>query len=223
MSIIIYKIYDDLDCYVGSTRSDLDTRMLSHKCPSNPCKSKIILKRNNYKFEIIEEVNEDNRYDRELFYINQMSTLKQQKPPLKLEDRKQNKLDMDKKYRLEHLDKDRNRGISNIVCECGITYSSKHQARHMNTKKHKMKTDPEVIEQQRLLQKEIQERNKEYKHKWYLENKEKATEKGKIYREENKEKLNEKFTCECGGRYTKQHLALHNKTQKHLKFMNNQE
>jgi len=57
-----------------------------------------------------------------------MSTLKQQKPPLKLEDRKQNKLDMDKKYRLEHLDKDRNRGISNIVCECGITYSSKHKA-----------------------------------------------------------------------------------------------
>ena len=135
-----------MDCYVGSTRCDLNTRMLSHKCPSNPCKSKIILKRNDYKFEIIEEVNEDNRYDRELFYINQLSTLKQQKSPLKLEDRRQNKLDMDKKYWLEHLDEDRKRGISNIVCECGMTYSSKHKARHMRTKKHKMKTDPQVAE-----------------------------------------------------------------------------
>jgi hypothetical protein len=93
----------------------------------------------------------------------------------------------------------------------------------MNTKKHKMKTDPEVIEQERLLQKEIQERRRKYKHNWYLENKEKANEKGKTYREENKDKLNEKNICECRGRYTKQHLALHNKTQKHLKFMNNQE
>jgi len=114
MPIIIFKIYDDLDCYVGRTRSDLDIRMLSHKCPSNPCKSNIILERNDDNFEIIEEVNEDNRYARKLIYINQFSTLKQQKPPLKIEDRRQNKLDMDKKYRLEHLDKDRKRGISNI-------------------------------------------------------------------------------------------------------------
>ena len=223
MPIIIYKIYDDLDCYVGSTRSDLNTRLSAHKCPSNLCKSKIILERNNYKFEIIEEVNEDDRYDLELFYINQLSTLKQRKPPLKLEDRRQNKLEWDRNHRLEHLDEDRNRGISNIVCECGMTCSSKHKARHMNTKKNKMKTDPEVIEQERLLQKEIQERRRKYKHNWYLENKEKANEKGKTYREENKDKRNEKNICECGGRYTKQHLALHNKTQKHLKFMNNQE
>ena len=93
-----------MDFYVGSTRSDLNTRMLSHKCPSNSCKSKIILKRNHYKFEIIEEVNEDNRYDIELFYINQMSTLKQRKPPLKIEDRRQNKLELDKKYWLAHLE-----------------------------------------------------------------------------------------------------------------------
>ena len=148
--------------------------------------------------------------------------MKQRNPPLNLEDRRPNNLEWDRNHRLERLDEDRKRGISNIVCECGMTYSSKHKARHMKTKKHKMKTDPEVIEQQRFLQKEIQERRREYKHNWYLENKEKANEKVKTYREENRVKLNEKITCECGGRYTKQHLALHNITQEHLKFMNNQ-
>jgi len=73
----------------------------------------------------------------------------------------------------------------------------------MNTKKHKVNTDPEVIEQQRNYKKKgIQERNKEYIHNWYLENKEKTNEKRKAYRDENKDKINEKFTCECGSRYT---------------------
>ena len=159
MSIIIYKIYDDLDCYVGSTSQNLSSRSNEHKTPCNNCLSKIIIKRNNYKIEIIEEVKEEDRYDRELFYIKELSTLKQKKPPLKLESRRQNKLEMGKIY---------------------------------NTK-------------------------------YYEQNKEEEKKRKLNRYHENKEKLNEKFTCECGGRYTKQHLALHNKTQKHLKFMNNQD
>jgi len=159
MSIIIYKIYDDLDCYVGSTSQNLSNRLNEHKTPCNNCLSKIIIARNNYKIKIIEEVNEDDRYDRELYYIKELSTLKQKKPPLKLESRRQNKLEMGKIY---------------------------------NTK-------------------------------YYEQNKEEEKKRKLNHYHENKEKLNEKFTCECGGRYTKQHLALHNKTQKHLKFMNNEE
>ena len=159
MPINIYKIYDDLDCYVGSTSQKLSSRLNEDKTPCNNCLSKIIIEKNNYKIEIVEEVNEDNRYDRELFYIKELSSLKQKKPPLKLESRRQNKLEMGKIY---------------------------------NTKYHELN----------------REEDKQRKLKHY---------------HDNKDKLIEKFTCECGGRYTKQHLALHNKTQKHLKFMNNQE
>jgi len=37
----------------------------------------------------------------------------------------------------------------------------------------------------------------------------------------NKEKLNEKFTCECGGKYARQAKSTHFKTKKHLKFFSN--
>ena len=37
MPIIIYKIYDDLDCYVGSTSQNLKRRLNEHKTPCNNC------------------------------------------------------------------------------------------------------------------------------------------------------------------------------------------
>jgi len=47
----------------------------------------------------------------------------------------------------------------------------------------------------------------------------------KEYRIKNKEILNEsqkeKFTCECGGKFTKCHKIQHIKTKKHIKFLNN--
>lgn len=40
----------------------------------------------------------------------------------------------------------------------------------------------------------------------------------KEYREENSESIKEKFTCECGGKYTWQHKARHMNSEKHKKF-----
>jgi hypothetical protein len=51
-----------------------------------------------------------------------------------------------------------------------------------------------------------QEYKKEYQKEWY---------------EKNREKLKEKVDCECGGKYTKQHLSRHIKTIKHQNFINN--
>ena len=49
---------------------------------------------------------------------------------------------------------------------------------------------------------------------YYIENKEKKID----YYNKNKDKLNEKINCECGGKYTFKHQLQHLKTKKHLKF-----
>ena len=65
----------------------------------------------------------------------------------------------------------------------------------------------------------IAEQMKEYRQ----DNKEKIAEQQKEYRQDNKEKIaeqkNEKFVCECGGKFTKAHAARHKKSKKHLKWI----
>ena len=60
---------------------------------------------------------------------------------------------------------------------------------------------------------------KDYTADWRSKNKERKKENDKIYREEHAEEIkakkNEKFTCECGGKYTNSHKQEHLKTTKH--------
>lgn len=48
------------------------------------------------------------------------------------------------------------------------------------------------------------------------------SEKCKKYHQANKEKIykrkNEKFSCECGGKYTRAHKAVHKKSKKHQEW-----
>ena len=44
-------------------------------------------------------------------------------------------------------------------------------------------------------------------------------ERHKKYKKENREKINEKFNCECGGKFTCSNKAHHLKTKKHIKFI----
>ena len=66
----------------------------------------------------------------------------------------------------------------------------------------------------------IEEKMKPYRE---VHKKEKA-QYDKMYKEKNKEKIKEKesiHNCECGGRYTYKHKARHDKTKKHLLFIEN--
>ena len=57
-------------------------------------------------------------------------------------------------------------------------------------------------------------------HKEYCEaNKEKRYEKTKQWVEDNKETINEKFDCECGGKYIHKNKARHLKCNKHKEFI----
>ena len=55
----------------------------------------------------------------------------------------------------------------------------------------------------------------------YENNKEKILEQQKTYRENNKEKRNEKFECECGGKFTYTHKSIHLKTKRHQNYLLN--
>ena len=82
------------------------------------------------------------------------------------------------------------------------------------------------------------EKLKEKSHQWYENNKEKVRERDRQYRENNKEKIreqgrqyreknkkiinakqNQKYNCECGGKYTRCHKTNHMKTKKHRDYM----
>ena len=43
----------------------------------------------------------------------------------------------------------------------------------------------------------------------------------KNYREKNREQINKKIGCACGGQYTRKHKAEHEKTKKHISFVQN--
>tara|TARA_R110000765_G_scaffold173021_1_gene277898 strand:+ start:221 stop:463 length:243 start_codon:yes stop_codon:yes gene_type:complete len=64
---------------------------------------------------------------------------------------------------------------------------------------------------------------KEYKKQYYQDNKEDIKKYQQEYRDNNKEEIDkkkaEKITCECGCIVSKQQIARHKKTQKHIKEM----
>jgi hypothetical protein len=63
----------------------------------------------------------------------------------------------------------------------------------------------------------------EYNKQYYLENQEQLKEQRNKYYSENKEQINkkkgEKYTCECGLICNKSHKSRHEKTQKHITFL----
>jgi len=64
----------------------------------------------------------------------------------------------------------------------------------------------------------INEKNKLY----YKKNVEIIAEYKREYYLRNKKIINEKFKCECGGKYSKSNESNHIKTKKHLKYLKNQ-
>jgi hypothetical protein len=60
---------------------------------------------------------------------------------------------------------------------------------------------------------------KEQKKQYRIDNKDKI----KQYRIDNKDKLNEKIICECGAKHNKKNKGEHQKTNKHLKYLEQQQ
>jgi hypothetical protein len=70
------------------------------------------------------------------------------------------------------------------------------------------------------------EKGKSWRQKHYAKNKDQLLAQMKDYREKNKTQLqakkNEKFECPCGGRYTRDNKAVHERTGKHQQHLTSQ-
>ena len=140
----IYKLYDDEDCYVGSTTYTLEIRLSKH-INSRNCKSVVILDRKKFTMELIEEVETKDRFEREQYWIDELSTLSQQNCYWK--NIKKNKEETDKVYRennrenialknKRYYETNRVKLNETIYCECSGKYVCINKARHLRTKKH---------------------------------------------------------------------------------------
>jgi hypothetical protein len=139
-----------------------------------------------------------------------------------------NKRDCNSKYLFENYDNVRIELIELYPCNSKMELNKKEgeyirENECLNrciagrTKKEYNEDNKEHILEKR---KEWYENNKEHKKKYDKEYYENNKDHRKEYRENNKEIINKKINCECGGKYTFSHKTHHFKTKKHLAFMN---
>jgi len=122
MSIYIYKLHNEIDCYIGSTKHPLYKRLQQHKSPHNRCCSKIIIEQGNYKMEQIDYVDAEERFKKKQEYIDALSTLNQHTCYSSYRD------NYHRQYFLAHRDK--------TTCDCGGVFTYDHRARHFKSQKH---------------------------------------------------------------------------------------
>jgi len=93
---------------------------------------------------------------------------------------------------------------------------------NMNTNRSS-RTQKQYYEDNKEQFKEYYAANKEYKKnynsQYYEDNKDKIKDYKKQYYEKNSEKINQKYECECGGKYTTKRKSQHFSTQKHIKYL----
>ena len=77
MLVLIYKLYNSNDCYIGSTKHSLHKRLSQHMSKHNRCCSKIVIEQGDFKIEQIDEVDSQERFKKEQHYIDALSTLNQ--------------------------------------------------------------------------------------------------------------------------------------------------
>ena len=103
--------------------------------------------------------------------------------------------------------------ITKYPCESRLELETEER-RYMELLNSKLNKSIPTRTQSEWYQDNI-EKIREYK----KANKETKCEYDKEYYHNNKKKLQQKFDCECGGKYTKEHKSCHSKTKKHKNYI----
>ena len=108
------------------------------------------------------------------------------------------------------------KNIQETVNNREVTYYEKNRQRILE-KYHRNKEErlKYQIEYNLHHKDELKERNKNY----YLLHRDKMIDKANRYKDQNKEKLCQKITCECGGKFLFVGKSKHPLTRKHLSFI----
>jgi hypothetical protein len=194
---VIYEIKcknsDVKECYIGST-TNYKQRILNHK---SSCNNKNSEKYNYFVYQFI-------RYNGgwENFEHNILETLCCD-----------NKLELLKKERY-YIDLNEDNLNKQIPCKTKKEkYEDNKDKILEKNKKWYENNKNKILEKQ----KEYKLKNKDKIKEYNLKNKDKIKE----WYEQNKDKLHEKFSCNCGGKFTKQNKITHEKTKKHLLYLQN--
>lgn len=102
--------------------------------------------------------------------------------------------------------------IEKLDCVNRIIVGRTKQEYKETHKEEKKATDKAYYEKNKAF---IRSKVKEYR----LNNLEEARQKEKVYRDRRKDKIAEKFQCECGGSYCSRHYKAHCLTKKHLSHL----
>jgi hypothetical protein len=206
---IISKSNTDL-VYYGATTRSLNIRMEGHKTNKHRCKSKIIIDIGDAEIELVElyPCNSKKELDeRERFYILNNKCVNKQIPLRTRKEYYQDNIELLKEYYKEHYKENADK------------YK---EYREDNAEKMK--------EYSKEYKKENAEKLKEYRKEYYKDNAEKLKEYRKEYKKENAEKLKEYrkehyhknktyILCECGANIISRNKLQHEKTKKHLNFL----
>jgi hypothetical protein len=197
---IEHKTNPDL-VYVGST-SDFNRRKRQHKRRCNSSELKV--------YQMIREHGGWNEFD--MVELNQIECTK-------LESRQE-----EDRVRIQL-----NARLNMIRAVADPEYHKQYQEKYYEQNRE------QLLEKQKQYQEQNQEQILEYKKQYREQNQEQLLEKQKRYREQNqeqllekqkqyyeqnreqiKEQMNQKFTCECGGKYTYGNKSQHFKSRKHI-------
>jgi len=211
---IIYKIcckdVNIKEIYVGSTANQLRIRKSKHKyCCNNE-------NDNNYNLYVYQFIRQNGGFDNWDVVIVQN---------VKCE----NKQELHKKERfyIEELGAELNKQVPSRSLE---EWKQDNKETILEKNKEYYENNKEKIAE---INKQYREDNKnkivEKQKEWYKDNKDKILEKvkkyQKKYRNDNKDKIaekkNQKFNCDCGGKYTLSNKVKHLKSKKHQTYLQN--
>lgn len=241
MLIYCYKIYNSEDDkeYVGSTKNKLLARMSKHKFDANRDSNKKIhihmrgLGIDKFSIVELERREVDDRQEQlklETEWQIKLNSVLNERRAYTSPDKK---LEIARKYKEDHSDKvkedwkkyEKNNNPM-IECECGISIKKLSLTRHKKSKKHFILLNSS----QSSLADSEQDKHEKDLEKWRLyreNNRDKVNESSKVYRAKNKDKISDYnklyalknkviITCECGKNITARKLKQHKLTKYHL-------
>ena len=229
----VYRIRCNItgEDYYGSTESEIEKRIDDHvrhaKCDEmvNKCTSAQIIERDDWDYEIMEEVDyiiKTDLYMRERYYVKNYPCVNVYNPYRTPEDWQEQWAIKRKKYR---SNPDNVRRIKEweqtvVECGCGTSYTNACAARHKRSEAHKYfvkhgvalgrKNPKDVVECECGVSytRACAARHKRSEaHKYYVENGVPRPTKGQT------------IQCECGGKYQMKNKKQHDEGQRHKRFI----
>ena len=229
----IYKLIDNINnyFYIGSTCLSLSKRLYGHKQKSKLNPNQKIYKYintigwDNIKIVLIKELNLNNkeqllRAENEIIekHLNDPLCLNSCKPFVSLEEQKENQ----RKYFQENKDVYHKNAKENYYDNYEY-YLTKHKDYYHNNidyyNNYRKINKDKIAEQKRQYINQNKDYFSDLKHKYYEEHKEEIKAKNKAYRDTNS---NITYVCCCGSNIKITNKSKHDKTQKHIKYIENE-